>query len=173
MAKIITTRSGFKAIYDEETIKKNMDKYAALFKAVAKKDKMQITLNIKDEKDFLNEVKEIVRGQVKQLAREEIDTILKEEMKRVVEGYVSNVKSSYNNLEKRLEDYLRQHVKATVDGTNYWNKVTYVKEQADKLVAEIVPGMLSRVDIEKQVTSKIKDAVEEAKKEFLKKLLDK
>jgi hypothetical protein len=54
MGKVITTNSGFKVIYDKETITKNFDKYVALFKAIGrKKVKEKVYIHLKTGNEYL------------------------------------------------------------------------------------------------------------------------
>jgi hypothetical protein len=128
---------------------------------------MQITLNIKDEKEFLSEVKEIIRGQIKQIAREEISRIYEEEIKRTVVAFVDNSK---NLLEDKLNLQLRKVVNYALDNEQpLWSRSTFVKDKATEVIKEVLPNMLKKkIDIDEVVKATKNNIFKE-----LEKLLDK
>ena len=129
---------------------------------------MQITLNIKDEKELQKEIKEIVRAKVKEIAREEIKEIYEEEVKRVVKGFVENSKKRLQDaFDRTMESQLKGIVSWALDSHgNYWRDSQFVKEKATEIIKETLPGLLKKkINIEEIIT--------QAKNDILKSLLSK
>jgi FKBP-type peptidyl-prolyl cis-trans isomerase (trigger factor) len=129
---------------------------------------MQITLNIKDEKQFLDEVKEIIRAQIKQIARDDIKQIYENEVTETVRKFVENSKKVLENtFENKMTAQLKSIVSFALDeNTHYWNRSDFVKNKATEMMKDILPDIVKKkIDIEQ--------IVENAKKDFIKKILDK
>lgn len=128
---------------------------------------MQITLNIKDEKEFLAEVKEIVKAQIKQIAREDVTKIYQEEVKRKVDSFFSDSK---NLLEDKLNVQLRKVVNVALDNDHsFWSTSHFVREKATEVIKEILPGIVKKkVDIDEIVKATKNNIFKE-----LEKILDK
>ena len=111
---------------------------------------MQITLNIKDEKEFLTEVKEIVRSQIKQIAREDVTKMYQEEVKHKVNSFFSDSKDL---IENNLNLQLKKVVNIALDNDNtFWKSSHFVKEKATEVIKEILPGIIKKkIDIDEVV----------------------
>lgn len=128
---------------------------------------MQITLNIKDEKEFLAEVKEIVRSQIKQIARDDVTQMYQEEVKRKVDSFFSDSK---NLLEDKLNVQLRKVINIALDNDHsFWGTSHFVREKATEVIKEILPGIVKKkVDIDEIVKATKNNIFKE-----LEKILDK
>jgi hypothetical protein len=128
---------------------------------------MQITLNIKDEKEFLAEVKEIVRSQIKQIAREDVTQMYQEEVKRKVESFFADSK---NLLEDKLNVQLRKVVNIALDNDHsFWQSSHFVREKATEVIKEILPNIVrKKVDIDEIIKATKNNIFKE-----LEKILDK
>ena len=128
---------------------------------------MQITLNIKDEKEFLDEIKEIVRAQIKQIAREDVTAMYQEEVRRKVENFFSDSK---NLLEDKLNVQLRKVVNIALDNDHsFWQSSHFVREKATEVIKEILPNIVKKkVDIDEIIKATKSNIFKE-----LEKILDK
>ena len=95
---------------------------------------MRVELNIKEDKELRNYVKDIIRGMVKSVAREEIREITKEVFIQKTDC-INKI-----SVEKTLQQELRAFVKSKLDNGNFRNTSTLekiAKEEIIKLVKDM------------------------------------
>lgn len=130
---------------------------------------MQITLNLKDETEFLAEIKEIVRAKVKELAREEAQSILKEELTKLLQDKVKGISDSF--ISQNIQNVISTKIQQAL-GSGWYN-ASYVKEEASKLIEKITKNELEKIDFTKTAVNTLNTVTSTLKNEFLKRLLDK
>jgi hypothetical protein len=132
---------------------------------------MQITLNIKDEKELQKEIKELVKAKVKEIAREDIKEMYESEVKRVVAGFVEGGKKTLQDaFDRTMESQLKTVINWALDNHgSYWRNSEFVKTKAAEIIREILPGILKKkIDIDEIVKTTKNNIFKE-----LEKLLDK
>lgn len=129
---------------------------------------MQITLNIKDETEFLAEVKELIRAQIKLIAREDIRKIYENDVTEAVRKFIDNSKKTLEaSFESKMNSQAKEVVSWAIDNHGqFWKNSDFVKDKATEILKDMLPEVLKK-------KVKLEDIIADVKKDFVKKLLDK
>lgn len=131
---------------------------------------MQISINIKDETELKAQIREMVAGYIKQMAREEAEKILKDELNRLLTVYLADYTKKSYNLDSRAEAELNSIINAKVKvelGTHPFARILKNEHTIKDMLSDKINASLKEMKFETMV----KVAVEDAKRDAIKKLL--
>jgi hypothetical protein len=97
---------------------------------------MKLTLNIKEDKELRDYIKDMIKGQIMSIARKEIRGLVME----ALSDRIKNINTE--NTESIMKKEIERLVYRELTGSTGWNKPNYIKEQARILINDVISKQL-------------------------------
>lgn len=101
---------------------------------------MKVTLEILNDAELRNHVKELISGQVKSVIREEIKDILKDILSKKIKD------TDIPNVDFLVKEEINKMVKNEL-GSSSWNNPSFVRVEARKMIDQYLKDAFSKSSI--------------------------
>lgn len=116
---------------------------------------MNVTLNIKDDAELRNYIKECIKGQVLSIVRDEFIEIVKAEITRKI-GTIGN--RDFDYLQKSAFETAAKEIVLQKNGINDWSN-DFIKPLANEILSKRIEKAVAGIDWQKTVDTLAKEKV--------------
>lgn len=116
---------------------------------------MNVTLNIKDDAELRNYIKECIKGQVLSIVRDEFIEIVKAEITRKI---LTMGNRDFDYLQKSAFEAAAKEIVLQKNGINDWSN-DFIKPLADEILSKRIEKAVAGIDWQKTVDNLAKEKV--------------